>query len=219
MPTIDYGRSRPGTLRSLSPTGQTPHGQPRAPSPCRILTKPRPAFRQQIFPRQPSPEAGRHLVHTPYYQAPTLTQSGSRISVAQVRPVSPHGAHGAHLVGSQSNASTISSLHAMSVRSGTQVSTSLGAANITSLTRPQGGNSSGFLQNANIQKSFGSPSSPTSPTTLPPNAELCEGAVLSMNGNTCRVKKPLGMGSFGAVWEAEAWTGRLPCCQVNTLLF
>lgn len=41
-----------------------------------------------------------------------------------------------------------------------------------------------------------------------PSAELSEGAVLSIgSGGQIRVKKPLGMGSFGAVWEAEQTSG------------
>eukprot|EP00931_Biecheleriopsis_adriatica_P049478 TRINITY_DN28623_c0_g1_i2.p1 TRINITY_DN28623_c0_g1~~TRINITY_DN28623_c0_g1_i2.p1 ORF type:complete len:1033 (-),score=164.30 TRINITY_DN28623_c0_g1_i2:92-3190(-) len=61
------------------------------------------------------------------------------------------------------------------------------------------------------------------PSPLPPNVELSEGAWLELGGcensqtKTCKIKKPLGMGSFGAVWEAEQTSGG-PALAVKEIL-
>lgn len=213
-----YSRSRPGTpFRSLSPSGHssTPTHDPRAPSPCRIFAtkangrQPQMMRPQQIITRQPSAEGAKQFVT--YRQPPGVVLqgiSGGRVSVAQaavrVRQPSP-------IQGSQSNTSTIASMQAMSVYSGSQASPPIPGGDCA--PRPLAPGAS-YLPYAPA----GVGTSPSG-APLPPNAELCEGAVLPIitGGGTCRIKKPLGMGSFGAVWEAEQ-TGGGPALALKEIL-
>eukprot|EP00930_Biecheleria_cincta_P068835 TRINITY_DN56661_c0_g1_i1.p1 TRINITY_DN56661_c0_g1~~TRINITY_DN56661_c0_g1_i1.p1 ORF type:complete len:975 (-),score=110.77 TRINITY_DN56661_c0_g1_i1:137-3061(-) len=62
-----------------------------------------------------------------------------------------------------------------------------------------------------------SPGACTSPAPLPANAELSAGAWLEIGGSLCQIKRPLGMGSFGAVWEAQRSCGG-PTLAVKEIL-
>lgn len=211
-----YSRSRPATPfgRSLSPSGHssTPtHADPRAPSPCRILTtktgRQAQVLRPQILTGQPSAEGAKQFVT--YRQSPGVVQ-GDRISApavarAQVRVRQPSP----QIQGSQSNTSTIASMQAMSVYSGSQASPPIPGSDCAPQALAPGG---GYLPCAPT----GVGTSPSG-APLPPSADLCEGAVLPISGGTCRVKKPLGMGSFGAVWEAEQ-TGGGPALALKEIL-
>eukprot|EP00439_Symbiodinium_sp_Y106_P076301 s74_g15.t1 len=196
-------RSLPCTVSSQQ--SSTPgHADPRTPSPATrvVQTKSRPV------PRPLQPMAVTHRSAQAIEQGSgsmrrvvtVVRQPGSplgqgRVSVSPVRQL-------AQAPNSQ-NVSPVASAQAMSPHS---------AAHVLA----QGQNGSGCSERARPPQP--GPSIPavaamgvgTSPSgaPLPPNAELCEGAVLPISsGGTCRVKKPLGMGSFGAVWEAEQILG------------
>jgi len=212
-----YVRSRPHTPfgRSVGQQSSTPgHADPRTPSPATrvVQTKSRPV------PRPLQPMAVTHRSAQAIEQGSgsmrrvvtVVRQPGSplgqgRVSVSPVRQL-------AQAPNSQ-NVSPVASAQAMSPHS---------AAHVLA----QGQNGSGCSERARPPQP--GPSIPavaamgvgTSPSgaPLPPNAELCEGAVLPISsGGTCRVKKPLGMGSFGAVWEAEQ-SGGGPALALKEIL-
>ncbi|CAK9079281.1 Alpha/beta hydrolase domain-containing protein aho-3 (Abnormal hunger orientation protein 3) [Durusdinium trenchii] len=188
---LDYSRSRPHTpYRSVSPSHHVATttaaasgvSDPRATSPCRVYATHH-VLRQQVV--LPQAEGARHIV-TPY--GPQFVQGHRVTSVLRPSP----------LQGSQSNTSTISSMQAMSVQSGQSGAERASPPIPSECPRPSPGS---YLPQAGVG---------TSPSGAPllPSAELSEGAVLSIgSGGQIRVKKPLGMGSFGAVWEAEQTSG------------
>eukprot|EP00913_Durusdinium_trenchii_P025435 g23879.t1 len=192
---IYTGRGAPGTTgydtrsrtitRSASPMVAMPLdyiSDPRATSPCRVYATHH-VLRQQVV--LPQAEGARHIV-TPY--GPQFVQGHRVTSVLRPSP----------LQGSQSNTSTISSMQAMSVQSGQSGAERASPPIPSECPRPSPGS---YLPQAGVG------TSPSGPPLLP-SAELSEGAVLSIgSGGQIRVKKPLGMGSFGAVWEAEQTSG------------